>query len=242
MTRLAAAIVALALLLTGCQVRVSTGVDTHRDGSGVVRVGVGLDKEALDSVPDLPHKLRVDDLRAAGWVVTGPATEKDGLSWVRAEKRFRTPSEAGRAVAEINGPNGPFRDFQIRRSHSLLRTTTHFRGVVDLSSGANGFVDPTLQQKLGGEDLGLDTATLQRRLGVVLNRIFRVQVVAQLPGSVASNAPSHAQGGVVWAPAVGERATLVASAHAWNVAVVLYGLVALVLAAAAVGVFVVGRS
>jgi hypothetical protein len=57
---------ALLLLLTGCQIRVAAGVEARRDGSGVVRAGVGLDREALKEVPDLPNRLRVDDLRKAG--------------------------------------------------------------------------------------------------------------------------------------------------------------------------------
>ena len=233
---------ALLLLLTGCQIRVAAGVEARRDGSGVVRAGVGLDREALKEVPDLPGRLRVDDLRKAGWEVTGPAAEKDGLTWVRATKKFSTPAGADRAVRELSGPTGPFQGFRLRRQHSLLRTTTRFRGVVDLTSGANGFTDEQLRQRLGGTDLGLDEQSLQRRVGIVFNRIFRVQVVARLPGSIDSNAPTKAANGVVWTPKLGEKATLVATARAWNTTTIVFGLLAIAAAVGFVGVLVRSRA
>ena len=233
---------ALLLLLTGCQIRVVAGVEAHHDGSGVVRAGVGLDREALKEVPDLPNRLRVDDLRKAGWEVTDPAAEKDGLTWVRATKKFSTPAGADRAVRELSGPTGPFQGFRLRRQHSLFRTTTRFRGVVDLSSGANGFTDEQLRQRLGGTDLGLDEKSLQRRVGIVFNRIFRVQVVARLPGNIDSNAPTKAANGVVWTPKLGERATLVAAARAWNTTTIVFGLLAITAAAGFVGVLVRSRA
>src|SRR5205823_6678314 len=107
-----------ALLLlagTACQVTISTGVDVHADGSGMVRAGVGLDADAVKQVPDLASQLKVDDLRRAGWTVTGPRKEGDALTWVRASKPFSRPQDAARVVAELNGPNGPFRALRVDR-------------------------------------------------------------------------------------------------------------------------------
>ena len=207
-----------------------------------MRAGVGLDREALREVPDLPSRLRVDDLRKAGWEIAGPLEEKDGLTWVRATKKFSTPAGADRAVRELSGSTGPFQGFRLRRKHSLLRTTTRFRGTIDLTAGANGFTDERLRQRLGGADLGLDQQSLQRRVGIVLNRIFRVQVVARLPGSIDSNAPTKAANGVVWTPKLGERATLVATAKSWNTSTILFALLAALAAIAFAVVLVRGRS
>jgi hypothetical protein len=232
---------ALLVLLSGCQIRVVAGVDARRDGSGIVRAGVGLDREALQQVPDLPGRLRVDDLKRAGWDVAGPAAEKDGLTWVRATKKFSTPAEANKAVTELNGSTGPFQQFRLTRSHSLLRTSTRFRGVVDLTSGANGFTDEQVRQRLGGTDLGLDEQTLQRRVGIVLNRIFRVQVVAKLPGKTDDNAPTHTADGVLWRPKLGERASLIANATSWNTPVLFFGSFALLAVVAFAVLLVRGR-
>lgn len=225
----------------GCRVEVVAGVEAARDGSGAVRVGVGLDGEALAQVGDLAHQLRVDDLRRAGWQVTGPSGKRGGVTWVRASKRFSSPRQAERVVAELNGPAGPFRELRLTRHRSLLRTTTGLRGTVDLTSGARGFTDEEVQRRLGGQDLGLDPATLQRRLGVTLDRIFRVQVTARLPGSIIStNSPLHDGGVARWRPKVGERIEVNATASAWNTVSLALGVLGLA-AAAAAGVLLVQR-
>ena len=69
--RLLLVIAALGALL-GCQAKLSVHVTVESNGSGSVEVGVGLDDEAVAKAGDLGSQLRVDDLRAAGWTVTGP--------------------------------------------------------------------------------------------------------------------------------------------------------------------------
>ena len=75
---------ALLFLLTGCQIRVVAGVEARRDGSGVVRAGVGLDREALKEVPDLPNRLRVDDLRKAA---IGFAKSDEAVTYEKMKER-----------------------------------------------------------------------------------------------------------------------------------------------------------
>jgi hypothetical protein len=199
------------------------------DGSGVVRAGVGLDREALEQSGGFRG---LDDLRRAGYRIIGPRRERDGLTWLRAEKAFSKPADANQAMARLNA--GPFQRFRVRRRHTLLRTTTKFSGTVDLTGGAQNFVEGELRQRLQGADLGLDAGDLQRRTGLVLNRIFRVQVATKLPGKVSSNAPTEADEGVVWRPKLGERAVLEASAKSWNKRTIRFGLLAILAAGAAV--------
>jgi hypothetical protein len=228
---LSLAVLAL-LLCSGCQVTIAAGVDANADGSGSVRAGVGLDADALRQIPDLRQQLKVDDLRKAGWTVVGPRKEGDGRTWVRATKRFADPAGERRAMSELNGPTGPFKDFRLTRHRSFFRTTLRFSGTIDLA-GARNFSDPTLEQRLGGG--GVDVETLRRRLDQLLNQSFRLQVVAQLPGSIDSNAPTSVDGGVVWRPKVGQRVQLVATARAWDTRrILLLGAAALVAIAAVV--------
>jgi len=131
-------------------------------------------------------------------------------------KRFRTPGEAARAVEELGGPTGPFRDFELRRDRSFLKTRTAFAGTVDLSGGVEGFGDDALRERLGGSALGFDPAELEQRLGTALSRVFVFRVVARLPGTVASNAPTSTDNGAVWRPVLGERVVLEATAERWN--------------------------
>ena len=217
--------VAAVLLLagTGCQVTLAAGVDVRPDGSGTVRAGLGLDADALAQVGDLAAVLRVDDLRQVGWEVEGPAAEDDGLTWVRASKRFAEVAEAERSLAQLSGPAGPFRDFRLTRSGSLLRTRTTLTGAVDLSAGLSGLVDPEFTERLGGAEVGLDA----------LAQATRVEFSAGLPGSITSNAPSSGGSRAVWTPEMGSQLTLTAEGDLRRLAPLVYGALAVAAAAAA---------
>ncbi len=221
--------VAAVLLLagTGCQVTLAAGVDVRPDGSGTVRAGLGLDAEALAQVGDLAGVLRVDDLRQAGWEVEGPKAEDDGLTWVRTTKRFTDPAEAERALAQLSGPAGPFRDFRLTRSGSLLRTRTTFTGAVDLSSGLAGLVDPDFTERLGGADFGLGA----------LAEAATVEFSVGLPGSITTNAPVTDGGRAVWTPEMGSQLTLTADGDLRRLAPLVYGALAVVAVAAALVLF-----
>lgn len=200
----------------GCQVVLTTGIEAKRDGSGLVRAAVGLDDEALRQLGDPATELRLDDLRQAGWAVAAPAREADGLTWVRLSKPFADPDQAGRVAAELSGPGGPFREFRLERRRSLLRTTTEFTGVVDLTAGLAGLYDQALQDALGDAAPPLDPAALAER-------DVRVRVEARLPGEDPR----------VWEPALGEELRLEAVSDVLNVRLVGGATAAVVLTAAA---------
>ena len=202
-----AAAAALLLACSACHVTIATDVEARADGSGLIRAGVGLDREALAQVPQLAEQLQVDDLRRAGWRVVGPRRERDGLTWVRASFPFETPAEAHRAVAHLNGPAGPFRGFALKHEASRFRSRVRFSGTVDLGRGLEGFADAELERRLGAANPGVDAATLKRRFGVDLERLLKVEVTARLPGLVRS-----------WRPRVGgPPVRLEASSVSWDV-------------------------
>ena len=225
------ALALLALLLcSACQVTIAVGVDAKQNGSGVVRAGVGLDADALHQIPDLAQQLRVDDLKKAGWTIVGPREERDHRTWVRATKPFANPAGAAKAMTELNGPNGPFKNFRLRSTHSFLHTKTSFSGTVD-RVGARNLADSKLQQQLGGS--GVDPNVLEQQLDQLINRSLRTEVAVHLPGSISSNAPTEISGGVLWHPKAGEQAHLVASSTAWNLRPIIFGAIAIVLAVVA---------
>jgi hypothetical protein len=195
-------VVALALVLTcaACQIRTEVTFDIQEDGSGTVGVSVALDADAMSKAPGLAQELRFDDLEAAGWTITGPAPEADGLTWIRATKPFATPAEAGSILAEVSGDNGPFRGFAVTRERSFARTTFGFTGTVDFAGGLEAFGDEALADALDGEPLGEDVQAIEDRLGQRIDEVFRFQVLVRMPGEVTSNAPSTLENGAVWEP------------------------------------------
>lgn len=216
--RLGALVAVLAVALSGCQVSLVAGVTVGRDGKGTVSAGLGLDADALQQLGDVAAALKVDDLRNAGWTVTGPRKEGDGLTWMRLSKPFADPQEANLALAELSGPGGPFRDLRLTRTRTLFKSRTSVTGTVDLASGLAGLSDPDLASKLADVDLGLDVEGLQRRFGADLAKALHVEFAADLPGKVTTNAPTRSAGRVVWAPGPGQSTEVRAESSAFNVA------------------------
>jgi hypothetical protein len=209
----------VALALSACQLQVEVGVDAHEDGSGTVSVGVGLDADAvqkLGGVDDLRQLVKVDDLTATGWHVTGPATERDGNTWIRATKAFSTPEQAATILTEVAG--GPFKDFHLTRKRSFARTSFTFGGTVDFTQGLASFSDPDLTAALDGQPLGDDPASIEKKFGGAIDRLVHIRIAVRLPGSVASNAPGQASNGAVWTPKLADTAPAVlkASSRSWH--------------------------
>jgi len=223
----------LALLVvvaaSACQVRVTGGIDVDAGGGGTVRAGLGLDAEALKTVGDVAAALRVDDLRRAGWEIDGPRREGDGLTWVRVTRPVSDTAEAVTALAQLSGPDGPFRNLRVTSTRSLFRNRTSLSGTVDLSGGLTGLADADLLSKLNG-GLPLDLEGLRKELGAGLDNVVQVSFEARLPGSVHANTADKAGGRLVWRPPLGGRLPIQATAQGLNVAPI--AVVAVVLLAA----------
>ena len=208
-----AIVVGLVVLLSGaCRVRTDVGIDVKDDGSGTVTVRVGLDDAALKEMPNFPQGLRVDDLTAHGWTVTGPVKETDGFTYISAVKPFANADEAGRIFVEISGENGPFRDFRVSRSRSFAHTKFRFDGTIDFQHGLESFSDSQLAQELDGKPIGDDVKAIEQRINDTLDNVFQFQVAVRLPGSVTSNAPGQAANGAVWQPRLSQPGAVTLSA------------------------------
>lgn len=207
----------LAWVSTACQVTLMAGVDVSRNGTGRVTAGLGLDADALKEVGDPATALRLDDVRQAGWDVAAPRREDDGLTWFRASKPFSDPDQLPAIMAELNGADGPFRDFRVVRTKSLTRSRTAFTGTLDVSRGLAGLADPELTAALGDFELGLDVDGLRGRFGDKVGDTVRVRVTAGLPGDVTHNAPATEGGRAVWAPELGQTVQLEASSEALKI-------------------------
>ncbi len=219
-------VLACVLALVGCQVKVQVDTKVNPDGSGTVTVAVGLDADALSQVGDLKSQLRISDLQAAGWTVTGPTKAADGYTWVRASKPFADAAQATEVMGEVNGPDGAFRAWTVSRSSSTWSTSWKVSGTVDLTKGMETFSDPKLDQALGAHGYDDLIAQIEKREGKPVADMVDVQVSVELPGAARTYAPSLAD----------RQPTTVAVSHTQlnkglGLAVVVGGLVLVVVAA-----------
>lgn len=188
---LCSGVLALVVLLTGCQVDLQVGVKVHDDGSGSVTVAAGLDAAALARVGHLDQQLRTDDLEASGWVVTAPSREGD-RTWIRATKSFDTPDEGSAVLGELTGVDGPFRGFRVDKSDSTFATDYAVDGVVDLTGGPQAFGDDELRALLGGDAYGGTLGAIEQAEGRPIADMVSFQVVVELPGATKTYTASFA--------------------------------------------------
>lgn len=198
------------VLLGGCRADVTVAVRATAEGGGDVSATVSLDQEAAEQVTDLAEQLKVEDLKAAGWRIEGPAPAAGGRIELRAVKAFASPAEATRLFQELTGPNGPFGSLRLTRERSLLKTRTSLAGTVDLAGGLETFSDQVVKEKLGGLPLGIEPAKLEAELGKPLADVFGFHLTADLPGDIEDRSAG------VWELRLGQTTAVNASAEQWN--------------------------
>lgn len=246
-----------------CRVDARVAVDAEADGSGRVTVTATLDPDAVTrlvgeaagdpAVANPATRIKVDDLRDAGWTVLGPDETAAGGLRIVARHEFSDPAEAAALLAQVAGGAGavgapgadaavaaaPIRDVRLRQERTFFKTRTTFAATVDLSDGLGAFTDPDLRTALRGSDgapLGVTQEQLEQRFGGPLADLLGLDVAVQLPGQLTgTNAPT---GAATWSPALGERAKLTAASEQWNVRNLAVLVVALVAAVALIVVLV----
>ena len=137
--RLAAAALAVAAVASACRVDAVVDVVVDDQGTGLVKVRVVADAEAVRLVPDLPDGLRLTDVVEAGWDVIGPETNAEGGLAVEASKAFESAEQLPEILAELAG-EGIFEDVSVTRTHassefnfSLSNPVTASRTTYELS-------------------------------------------------------------------------------------------------------------
>lgn len=226
-----------AVLLASCRVDTTVDIAVAADGTGQVRVSAGFDDEALARAGDL----RLDDVRAAGWEVTGPQKEPDrdssGRMWVNASKNFASPEQFSAIMSELNGPDGVFRDFHLRRTTGFGKVTYTVTGTIDPSRGLDSFSDTEVAQLLGGNAFGRPTAELADD-AKNLSMVFGIVLPDDLKGATDRGEGRRGE----WDVVLGDDPTTIAvrstdaqgGARLWTAAAALLAIAALVCVALAV--------
>lgn len=151
--RVLAFLALIVLVAAGCRVQIETKIDVGLDGKGTITQGIGFDDAALKRVGDPARALRADDLVNAGWEVEEVTKEGD-LTWIRARHSFTTPEEGTALLAQLSGPDGPYRDMLINRSDGFFSTSVKVTGEIDTTAGLAMFGDQQLATTLGGDASG----------------------------------------------------------------------------------------
>jgi hypothetical protein len=178
------ALLAVVVLLAGCRVDTTLTVVVHDDGSGVVRVRVNLDADAVRQAEaggaKLEDRVRLADLAAAGWNVSVWQRKPDGTASLVIRKPFASPAQLPSVVAELSGERGPVRDVELERDSGLLTTSYDVSGIADLTQLTSGVLDdPDLVARLSAERV--DLPALDQRLSQQLRDSFRLRVVVRFP-------------------------------------------------------------
>jgi hypothetical protein len=199
----AALVVALVVVCAACRLDVTAHVQVNDDGSGSVTVVVAADAELLAKAPGALADLRLDDVRTAGWTVTGPRQNAAGGQELTLQKGFRTPAEGDAVLAELNGSGGPLHDVHLSLTRTFATHTGTVAGRVQLDGGTAALGDEGLAALLGGKQPFADR--LDRPLGEALH----LTVIAELPGAVSATDGnvSDDRRSVTFEPALGDGAS-----------------------------------
>jgi len=237
--RLFAVAAGLMLALSSCEMTVRLVTHLEADGSGTFAIGMLLDKELRDQLEGSaaeaagtglePIEELFDGLEARGWVVD--RSEPTGGLALEARRSFEDPDGFEAVLAELSsartGEATGFGDVSFELDYSptgsFLRRGIEFRGVVDTSSA----------------NLTEDQQALQEALG----QLFRLEIRAELPGSVTLTDGEGIVGEdvVVWRPVLGSRVEFGAAASSVRMGSLLAIVVPAVLLLGLIGWFALGR-
>jgi hypothetical protein len=182
------------VIAAGCRVQIETGIEVDLDGKGTITQGIGFDDEALARVGDLDQALSADDLRAAGWEVD-PAVKEGEFTWVRVHQAFATPQEGTALLAQLSGPDGPYRDMLITHDDGLLSRSVKVTGQIDTTAGLAMFGDAQLAAALGGDASGGLLAKIQAEEGRPPAEMVGLELAVVLPGKAQNYDASFADTG-----------------------------------------------
>lgn len=189
-------LVGLALfLLTGCKVDIRIDVSAEDTGAGTIQVTLDADNVLVASVPGLAGDIRYEDLVASGWTIEGPIQVNNGGLRIILKYAFESPAEATQALKQINGPNGPLINAELKRTVNGRQVATTLDATAQLIGGLEAFSDAALTAAIG-ETPWLGTA---RKLQIENPaQALSITLVARLPGEIKKSTGSESGGGVVW--------------------------------------------
>lgn len=183
----------LAVVCAGCRVDVDINVRMDSKGAGSVTVTLVTDKEMVTRAPGLATDLRLEDIKAAGWTVTGPTVTPDGGLQVELVQAFTTPAQANAILADLNGPNGPLVGITLALTTVQDTTTYTLNGRLQVVGGLAAFSDTDLVTALGSAPYAAQVAAAGQQPKDVLGITFK----ATMPGKL-NTTTAKGSAGLQW--------------------------------------------
>lgn len=177
-----AALALMVLVATSCQATAAVDLQIEPNGQGTLSIVATADQDIVASAPGLAESLSFADAQAAGWQVSPVAPDEQGRLQVRIWHDFDSPDEANILLAQLSGPEGPFRGLQIRRDRDGGRSTWTLDGSLELANGLSSLADAGLIQLAQAAPFQKDLA----ESGLTLDQAFLVTFRVTMPGTIDS--------------------------------------------------------
>jgi hypothetical protein len=162
----------------------TVSVVVRADGSGVVRVTVVADAEAVRAAESggvaLEQAVRLADLADSGWTVGPWVKADDGSATIVLSHPFDSVEQVAGIVAGLNGDAGPLPALEATRDEGLFGTEFGATGRIDIPGASARIADDAeLLANLGA--LGVDVNVIDQQLLAQIQSSFTLTVIVQLP-------------------------------------------------------------
>ena len=188
-----ALLVICVMLLAACRVDATVDIAMGTDGSGHITVTAIADADVVSKAPGLADDLRFDDVKAAGWTVTGPTATSDGGLKAELTHAFANPEQATALLQSINGSGGPLHSVTLSRAISSSGTSITLGGSLRID-GLGAFADPDVLTAIGATPYAEEVAASS----LSPSDAIHVSVRATLPGKLTSTTGTVEGGSVSW--------------------------------------------
>jgi hypothetical protein len=163
----------LVFVTAGCRLDTKVDVVAKPDGSGSVSVTAIADADLVRRAPNAIIEFSTADAQAAGWATEGVQKPADGTRVIVLTKRFGTPEEADKVLAEISGAAGPFAALHLTQKRSFGDIKTSLVGNASLAGGVGALSDSAIVALLGGQQpLSTVTGPLGEQFSITLATSF----------------------------------------------------------------------
>lgn len=188
------AVLCAAVVLSSCRVDQSVSLTVNPNGTGNVSVIVTADKDIVAKAPSLAQDIRTEDLKKAGWEVSGPTTTKSGGLTIELSRDFNTPTEATEILKQVSETRGPLHQLVLTRAGKDTNSTWTLAGRLEVTGGLNSFIDDAGLELLDVSPYAAEVSEAGLDLGDAVGITFTVS----LPGDINSTTGVQRDGAITW--------------------------------------------